>query len=120
MVTEIRIPITSSEIGILWMTYQRKVMMKILVNHLIDTSENEESKRILVDFTAETEKHIFEMENIFNEEKAVLPISFNHMDVFIDTPPLFQDMFSIIFLRLLMKLDMAGITLNLSMSYRKT
>jgi len=119
MITEIRIPITSSEIGILWMTYQRKLMMKMLISHLVDKSENEDAKKILYDFTKEVEKDITEIENILKDEKAVFPISFNENDVFAEAPPLFEDMFSIIFLRLLMKMDMAAITLNLSMSYRK-
>jgi len=119
MITAIKIPITSSELGTLWMTYQRKKMMLILVSHLIDKSENEESKKILFDFSKETENHISEIYRIFSDEKAVPPIAFDYNDVFKEAPPLFEDMFSIIFLRLLMKMEMGAITLNLSMAYRK-
>ena len=119
MVTPIKIPISSSELGTLWTTYQRKKMMKILISHFVDKSENEESKKILFDFTKETEIHISEIENIFSNEKAISPIAFDDNDVFKDAPPLFEDMFSIIFLRLLMKMDMGANAINLSMAYRK-
>ena len=119
MVAEIKIPITSSELGTLWMTYLRKKMMLVIISHLINISENEDSKKILFDFTNETEKHIFEIEKIFSDEKAVCPIAFDDNDVFNDAPALFEDMFSIIFLRLLMKMDMGANSLNLSMAYRK-
>jgi hypothetical protein len=119
MVTPIKIPITSSELGTLWTTYQRTKMMVILINHLIDKSENEESKKILIDFTNETEKHISELETIFSNDKAINPEAFNVSDVFKEAPPLFEDMFGIIFLRLLMKMDMGANAVNLSMAYRK-
>jgi len=118
MVTPIKIPISSSELGTLWTTYQRKKMMKMLINHFVDKSENEESKKILFDFTKETEIHISEIENIFSNEKAICPIAFDDNDIFKDAPPLFEDMFSIIFLRLLMKMDMGANAINLSMAYR--
>ncbi|MCB2298702.1 DUF3231 family protein [Clostridium tagluense] len=119
MVTPIKNPITSSELGTLWMTYQRKKMMRVLIGHLAYKSENEEAKKILFDFTEETEKYINEIEKIFTAEKAAFPIAFDDNDVFNDAPPLFEDMFNIIFLRLLMKMDMGANSLNLSMAYRK-
>jgi hypothetical protein len=98
MVTAIKIPITSSEVGMLWMTHQRKSLMKAITSHLVDKSENEESKKMLFDFFKETEKQISEMDNIFRDEKAVSPLGFDDNDVYKDAPPLFDDMLSIIFL----------------------
>ena len=58
MVTSVKIPITSSELGTLWTTYERAKMMKVLIDHFYDKSENEESKKYCL-ILAKRPKNIF-------------------------------------------------------------
>lgn len=41
------IPLSSSELATLWMTYQQKTMSQRLLEHFIEHAEDEEAKEIL-------------------------------------------------------------------------
>ena len=45
-----------------------------------------------------------EIENIFNNQKVVIPIGFVEQDIVKESPPLFDDIFNIMFLRQMSKL----------------
>ncbi|OIJ21289.1 hypothetical protein BKP45_00455 [Anaerobacillus alkalidiazotrophicus] len=113
------IPITSSELGVLWTTYQRKTMMINMMEYFIEKSEDRAAKKIMINYCKENNKFVVEIEDIFKDEGAIVPSGFNEKDVHKDAKPLFDNMFAILFLRLMMKLSSGLNALHLDMTYRK-
>jgi hypothetical protein len=112
-------PITSSELGTLWMSYQTKKMMATMLEYFIEKSQDHEAKSILIKYYNIANSSINEIEGIFNREGAVIPISFDHHDVRKDAPLLFDNMFDIMFLIAKAKISLGMSAVNSSMSYRK-
>jgi hypothetical protein len=111
--------ITSSEVGVLWMSYMMKSLLKIMVGFFAQKTMEQKAKDILANYVANTQLHIDEIRQIFEKEKAVLPQAFSSKDVFADAPSLFDDMFHIMFLRTLAKAMLAFNSLHEAMSYRQ-
>jgi hypothetical protein len=111
--------ITSGEIGILWMSYQVKSLLCNMNGLFAQKTTDQKAKDILNNYVMEAEKHIAEMKKIFENEKAVVPIAFDSRDVFDDAPALFDDMFHIMFLRTMAKINLGFNSIHLGMSYRK-
>ena len=57
--------------------------------------------------------------NIFNNEKAVIPIGFSEHDSIMEAPPIFDDIFHIMFLRQMMKLNLGYNAVYSAFSYMK-
>ena len=57
--------------------------------------------------------------NIFNNEKAVIPIGFDERDVVSEAPPLYDDFFHIMFLRQMVKISFSTSAVYTAMSYKK-
>ncbi|MBU3189486.1 DUF3231 family protein [Clostridium bowmanii] len=57
--------------------------------------------------------------NVFNNEKAVIPIGFDERDIIRESPPLFDDIFNIMFLRQMMKLNFGHSAIFSAISYMK-
>ena len=112
-------PIVSTELGTLWMAYQKVSMMLKMMGYFTEKTSDKGAKKILASYVKEAEKLISEIENIFNGEKAVIPIAFDDNDVRKDAPPLFDDMFHIMFLRIMMKISLGLNALHFSMAIRK-
>lgn len=113
------IPITSSELGVLWTTYQRKTMMINMMEYFIEKDEDKVTKKIMINYRKENNKFVAEIEDILKGEGAIVPIGFNEKDVNKDAKPLFDNMFAIFFLRLMMKLSSGLNAMHLDMTYRK-
>ena len=60
-----------------------------------------------------------EIVNIFNNEKAVIPLGFGEHDVIRNVPPIFDDIFHIMFIRQMMKLNFGYNGVYSAMSYMK-
>ena len=77
MTTEAKIQITSSELGTLWMNYQATsaslMIFDLFKNNVID----KEAQNILSDYIIDAQNVKNEITNIFNNEKAVIPIAFD-------------------------------------------
>lgn len=110
--------ISSGEVGTLWMTYQIKSLMGVLVKNFAEKTQDKKAKRILDNHVKENEKLISEIRGIFDKEKAVIPKAFDESDVFNDAPTLFDDIFHIMFLRIMMKINLGFNAVHLGMSYR--
>lgn len=119
MTTITKSAISSSELGTLWMTFQIKSLMDVFINHFAQDSKDKKAKRILEHHLKENEKLLKKIETIFNHEKAVLPEAFSDKDVFADASILFDDMFHIMFLRIMMKINLGFNAIHLGMSYRE-
>jgi len=119
MSIEAKIQITSTEIGRLWMTYQIKTAMLAIFKQFRDSTIDKEAKSILNSCVIEDQKVISEIKKIFNSQNAVVPDGFDDRDTFKDAPPLFDDIFNIMFLRQIMKMNLGFSSLYLVTSYMK-
>ncbi|MFD2924150.1 DUF3231 family protein [Halobacillus naozhouensis] len=114
-----RIPVTSSELGTLWIVYQKKTMMVQVTDYFLKNSQEPKAAEILQTFNDEEKKLVQELKGIFKAEGATVPIGFTENDVNYNAPPLYDDIFQIIYLRMMMKIATGIHALHLSMSYRK-
>lgn len=116
---EQKTPLTSSELGTLWMTYMKKKMTLRMMDYFIEKSEDVAAKNIMSAYVNEANNFLVELEGIFNYEGAAIPIAFSENDVHKDAKPLFGNMFDILFLRLIMKVSSGLNAIHLDMAYRK-
>jgi len=119
MTTETKIPLTSSELGTLWMTYQSTSAILVMYDLIKDKTIDKEAQNILTAYISEAENIKNQIVNVFNSEKAVIPIGFDERDIVRETPPLFDDIFHIMFLRQMMKLNFGHSSVFSAMSYMK-
>jgi hypothetical protein len=119
MTTEAKIQLTSSELGTLWMTYQSTTATLVMFDLIKDKTIDNEARNILTDFTTDIQSVKNEIVNIFNNEEAVIPIAFDERDVLRKSPPLFDDIFNIMFLRQMVKLYFGFSSVFSTMSYMK-
>ena len=119
MITEAKIQITSSELGTLWMTYiaisARLMVFDTIRNKTID----KKAQNIISDYIADTQIIKNDITNIFNNETAIIPLGFNENDVNNEIPPLFDDIFNIMFLRKMMKLNLGHDGVFTAITYMK-
>jgi hypothetical protein len=83
------------------------------------TSTDPEVKSVLNDYAVKSEEYINDIKQIFEQEKAVVPVGFDSKDVFNDAPPLFDDIFHMMFLRNTGRLNLAFNSAHMSMSFRQ-
>ncbi|WP_139377154.1 DUF3231 family protein [Halobacillus hunanensis] len=113
------IPLVSSELGTLWIVYQKKSMMVEVTNHFLKNCEEPEAKEILQTFNKEERNLVQEIAGIFRVEGASVPIGFTENDVNYKAPQLYDDIFQIMYLRMMMKIATGIHALHLSMTYRR-
>ena len=119
MTTEARIQLTSTELGTLWMTYVSTCATLSKCESMKVRTIDKEAQDIIMTYI--TDGHIVKdrIENVFNNEKVAIPIAFGEADVIRDTPPLFDDIFHIMILRQMMKLNFGHASIYVAMSYMK-
>jgi hypothetical protein len=111
--------ITSSELGVLWLTYQEKTMILRMLEYFIEKADDEKAKKIMTDVYNEIDIYVGKITNIFKSEGAVIPVGFTTEDVNKDVPKLYDNGFDIMFVRLLKEISMGLHTLNINMVYRE-
>ncbi len=119
MTTEAKIQLTSTELGTVWVTYQSTSASLMIFNLFKEKTIEKEAKNLLTAYITECENIKNQTVNIFNNEKAVIPIGFGESDIVREAPPLFDDLFNIMFLRQMMKLNFGHSALASTMSYMK-
>ncbi|MBU3180861.1 DUF3231 family protein [Clostridium psychrophilum] len=119
MTTEAKIQLTSSELGTLWMTYISKSARLIIFDLFKDKTIDKEAQNILSTYIPQGQNILNEIVNVFNNEKAVIPMGFDERDVVKEAPPLFDDIFNIMFLRQMMKLNFGHSAVFSAMSFTK-
>ena len=119
MTTEAKIQLTSTEIGRLWMTYQIKSAMSVLIRQFRDSTIDAEAKSILDSSVIESQTVISGIAKIFNDHSAIIPMAFSDKDTYKDASPLFDDIFKIMFLRQITKMNLGFSSLYLVTSYMK-
>ena len=119
MTTEASIQLTSSELGTLWMTYLQKSAKIKLFECLKEKTIDKEAQSIINNYVMDTQNIINNIENIFNKEKAAIPLGFDEHDFIKEVPIIFDDIFNIVFLRQMMKLSFGYSGVFASISYMK-
>jgi hypothetical protein len=119
MTTEAKIQLTSSELGILWMTYQSTSASLLMYDLMKEKTIDKEAQNILTSYISEAQNVKNEIVKVFNSEKAVIPIGFDERDLIREAPPLFDDVFHIMYLRQIIKLNFQHSAIFSAMSYMK-
>ncbi|MED3729028.1 DUF3231 family protein [Priestia filamentosa] len=73
--------ISSSEIGVLWITYQEKTMVARMLEYFIEKDEDDEAKKIMKNLYEEINPFIEKIQGIFQKEEIPVPIGFTAEDV---------------------------------------
>lgn len=114
-----QVPITSSELGNLWMAYQDKTMIMRFLEYFLEHVEKEESRQILKSYYELATKSVEFITNIFQQEGAVIPTGFTEKDVNKGAPKLFDYMYDVMYLHMMTKIETNLYALFSTMSYRQ-
>lgn len=113
------VPLTSSEIGNLWMTYQEKTMLLRFLEYFLEHVENDEIQQILKSTYDLSEQIVESIKHIFQQEGAVIPLGFTVNDLNKGVPKLFDYLYEPMFLHMISKIEASLFALHSTMSYRK-
>ncbi|MFF2448615.1 DUF3231 family protein [Neobacillus sp. NPDC058068] len=113
------IPLTASELGNLWMTYQDKTMLMRVLEHLLEHVEEKEIQQLLQSSHDFSKQAVETISTIFKEEGAVVPIGFTEKDVYKNKPKLFDYLYDLFFLQMINKIGISLFALYSTMSFRQ-
>lgn len=111
--------ISSSELGVLWLTYQEKTMILRLLEYFIEKADDKKAKDIMTNLYGEIDNYVNIITKILKNERAVIPVGFTDQDVNKEVPKLYDNGFDIMFVRLLKEISMGLHSLNITMTYRE-
>ncbi|MBU8590076.1 DUF3231 family protein [Priestia megaterium] len=111
-------PISSSEVGTLWLTYQEKTMILRILEYFIEKSDDQQAKNIMGGLWQELSYYVTKIKKIFQEQGIAIPVGFNQEDVNLEAPKLYDNGFDIMFVRILKEISMGMYTLNMNMAYQ--
>ncbi|MGE5405644.1 MAG: DUF3231 family protein [Candidatus Saccharibacteria bacterium] len=114
-----KIPITSGELGTLWMTYQANSMIQRMLEYFIEKTDDEAARELLLSYYKDIDFVVSEIKNVFAGEDAVIPVGFADTDVTLETPPLFDNFLPIMFLRMMTKMILGLNSIHYSLAFRK-
>ncbi len=111
-------PMSSSEVGTLWLTYQEKTMILRILEYFIEKSDDQEAKNIMGGLWQELSYYVTKIKKIFQEQGIAIPIGFSQEDVNLEAPKLYDNGFDIMCVRILKEISMGMYTLNMNMAYQ--
>ncbi|NMH67944.1 DUF3231 family protein [Bacillus sp. RO3] len=111
-------PLSSSEIGSLWLTYQEKTLILRILEYFIEKADDREARNILGGLWQELNNYVMDMKKIFEREGVPVPIGFHNEDVHLEAPKLYDNGFDIMFVRVLKEVSMGMYTMCINMAYR--
>ena len=91
MTTEAKIQLTSSELGTIWMTYISTSAKLVVYDFFKDKTIDKEAQNILTGYITENQNVTNKIVDIFNNEKAVIPLGFDEHDEIKEAPTLYDD-----------------------------
>lgn len=112
-------PLSSSELGSLFLTYQEKTLILRFLEYFLNKSDDQEARNIMGGLWQELDNYLSTIQEIFNEEQAAVPIGFTKEDVYLDSPKLYDNGFDIMFVRVLKELSLGMYNINIYNAYRK-
>lgn len=111
--------ITSSELGVLWLTFQEKTMILRILEYLIEKADDEKAKDIMTNLYGEIDNYVGIITETLQNEGAVIPVGYTAQDVNKEVPKLYDNGFDIMFVRVLKEISMGLHSLNITMCYRE-
>ncbi|UOY93127.1 DUF3231 family protein [Ectobacillus sp. JY-23] len=111
-------PLCSTEIGALWMTYQKKTVILRMLEYFRETAESTRARKLLDNMWKDLYPMVEELKHILQKEGAAVPIGFTEHDVNLNAPPLYINGFGVMFSRVLKEISMGMYTLHVTMTYR--
>ena len=78
-------------------------MIQRMLEYFIEQADDNRAKEIMQDTHMKIINYLEDIKNILKNEGAVIPVGFTEQDVNIGVPKLYDNMFDIMFLRLLKK-----------------
>jgi hypothetical protein len=110
-------PLSASEVGTLWLTYIEKTMIMRILEYFMEKSEEKQARNLLGGLWQELDYYVLQMEQLFKEQGIVKPVGFTKEDVNLEAPPLWDNGFDIMFLRILKEVSMGMYSINMNMAY---
>ncbi|SDZ66879.1 Protein of unknown function [Evansella caseinilytica] len=111
-------PVSSSELGTLWLTYQEKTLILRVLEYFIEKSTDRQAKNIMGGLWQDLDHNVTKIKEIFYNDGVVVPVGFTDEDVNLEAPPLYSNGFDILFVRILKEISMGMYTINMNMAYR--
>ena len=112
-------PLSASEVGTLWLTYQEKTLILRILEYFMEKSDDQEATNIMGGLWQNLNHYVKQIKDIFEKEGIALPVGFTIKDVNLKAPKLYDNGFDIMFLRILKEVSMGMYTLNMNMAYRE-
>lgn len=79
-------PLSSSEIGTLWLTYQEKTMILRMLEYFIEKSDDQRATKIMNHLWKELHPFVEDIQIIFKKEGIAIPLGFSEGDVDLEAP----------------------------------
>ena len=111
-------PISVSEVGTLWLTYQEKTLILRVLEYFIAKADDQQAINIMGGLWQELHYYVQKIEKIFVAEGIAVPHGFTKEDVNLEVPNLYENGFDIMFIRILKEVSMGMYTINMNMAYR--
>jgi hypothetical protein len=92
-------PLTSAEMGKLWVTYVGNSMTKGILQYFLKNVKDEDIKTLLTNGLRLIQNFLETIETIFKKEDFPIPIGFTEKDINLDAPRLFKDEFYVHYLK---------------------
>lgn len=110
---------SSSELGALWMTYQKKGVILRILEYFIENSDDQKATDLMSELWNQLHPKVIEIKAMLENEGAAVPDGFTKKDVNLKAPKLWESGFDIMFCRILKELSMGMYVLHLTMAYRQ-
>lgn len=110
--------ITTSEIAILWTTFQQYSMLVCIFNYLKNNIKDPITNEIITEMAVTFKERVDFAANTFQQENVPVPIGFTDADVNLSAPPIFSEIYVYHYIRNLIRLGLTLNSLNLNMSSR--
>ncbi|MBM7603927.1 spore coat protein CotF [Metabacillus crassostreae] len=99
--------LTSSEIAVVWSTYQNNSFSICILKYFLANVDDHEIKSVLQFALEVSSKNLEYSKNILNEDNQPLPIGFTDADVSPNAPRLFSDSFYLYYLKNMSKVGLS-------------
>lgn len=93
--------LTSSEIANLWSQYINDSMSTRVISYYLATVQDNDIRSILEFALKLTKSHLEKITSFFQKENYPIPIGFTDEDVNLDAPPLFSDVFMLVYMNVM-------------------
>lgn len=110
---------SSTELGSLWLTHQKKTMILRILEYFIEKSDDQKAKNLMFNLHEGLNSMVMELRSILEKEGAALPIGFTKEDVNLNAPKLYENGFDIMFCRVLKEMSTGMYVLHTTLSYRE-